>query len=91
MAAPAGVLVFGKQYRPVDIGTAFGPSEQIGVGGTGFGDDLELTPRHAAPDQPVAQGRHVQRRPIYGVGCHDAVLFSSSGVIECAFWASTVR
>ncbi len=90
MATSAGALVFGEQYRPVDIGTAFGPREQIGVGGTGFGDDVELTPRHAGPDQPVPQGRRIQGDSVDGVGGLDAVLFSLSAV-ECAFWASTVR
>ncbi|MGA9489240.1 MAG: hypothetical protein WBV80_03175 [Mycobacterium sp.] len=62
MAASHGVLVFGEQYRPVDIGTAFGPREQIGVGGTGFGDHVELTPWQAGPDQPGTQRRRIQGR-----------------------------
>jgi hypothetical protein len=90
MTSAAGALVFGKQYRPVDVSAGLGPREQIGVGGTGFGHHIELTPRHTGPDQPVAQGSHVQGRPVDGVGWHDAVLFSLSAV-ECAFWASTVR
>ena len=62
VAPTAGGLMLGQQHRPVDIGTAFGPREQIGVGGTGFGDDVELTPRQAGPDQPVTQGSRIQGR-----------------------------
>ena len=69
MAPAAGALVFGKQYRPVDVSAGLGPREQIGVRGTGFGDNIELTPRHAGPHQPVAQGRHIQGRPVDGEHC----------------------
>ena len=43
----AGVLVFGQQYRPSMSAPPSARASQIGVGGTGFGDDVEL--RHGRP------------------------------------------
>ena len=53
MAATASVLMFGEQHQSIDIDAALRPSDQIGVGGAGFGYHVELTPWHPRPDQPI--------------------------------------
>ena len=65
----AGVLIFGKQHRSLDVGAALRSGDQIGVGGAGFGDHVDLAPGQARPGQSVAQRRRVQRRPecVHGI------------------------
>ena len=51
-AAAAGRLVFSNQHGPADVFPGGRTGNQIGVGGTGFVDHLQMAPGW---DQPVTQ------------------------------------
>ena len=57
MTPPAGGLVFGQQHDTVDVLPRRGACHQIGVGGSGFVDDVDAAPLSAGA---VGEGESVR-------------------------------
>jgi hypothetical protein len=62
LPAATGGLVFGDENGSRDGSAAIGPRDQVGVGGTRFGDHLHRSPHRAADaEDAFAQRRFIER------------------------------